>query len=62
MAAWLLDTGYADEMPLEVGELPDHDGSGTALGTHPALPAEALSPLECGLDVGDAHIEEDSTS
>src|SRR5829696_3699883 len=58
---WLLRTGYADQMPLGVGELPDHQGSRSAFGTHAALPTEALSLLERGLDVGNAHIEQDTT-
>jgi hypothetical protein len=57
---WLLGTGHVDQMPLRVGELPDHQGSGRALGTHAALPTEALSLLERGLDVGNAHIEHDT--
>src|SRR5918999_3541358 len=57
---WLLRTGHADQMPLGVGELPDDQASGSALGTHVALPAEALGLLERGLDVGYAHVEQDT--
>jgi hypothetical protein len=36
---------YSDQMPLGVCELPDDQGSGSALGPHAARPAEALSFL-----------------
>lgn len=45
--------------PSGVGELSDNDLSGVAFGTHNTCPAERLSLLECGLDVGDAYTEED---
>src|SRR5436309_873262 len=45
-------------MPLGVGEPADHELSANALGTHQALPPEALSPLERGPDVRNTHVEQ----
>src|SRR4030081_235849 len=56
----LLRSGYADQRPLGVSELSNHEGSASALRAHPAPPAEALSLLERGLDVGKPHVEEDT--
>src|SRR5438034_4995314 len=49
--------GYADEVALRVGEVPDHQAGRCPLGTHHALPAQALGPLQGGLDIGHANVE-----
>ena len=54
----LLRSGDADEVPFGVGEMPDDEGSGSALWARLALPAKPHRFHQRGLDVGDAHVEE----
>ena len=49
--------GYADQVALRVGEVPDHQARRCPLGTHHALAAQALGPLQGGLDIGHADVE-----
>jgi hypothetical protein len=56
----LFGSGDADEVAFGVGDLADDELSRGALGAHLALPPEALGFLECGLDVGNADVEQDA--
>src|SRR6266567_2704258 len=58
MARRLRSPGDADQVALGVGEVADHQAGRRPLGAHPALPAEALGPLQGGLDIGNADVED----
>src|SRR6185312_9951179 len=49
--------GYADQVALRVGEVPDHQAGRRPVGTHHALAAQAFGPLQGGLDIGHADVE-----
>ena len=51
---WLRRPGYADQVALRVGEVPDHQARRRPLGAHHALAAQPFGPLQGGLDIGHA--------
>lgn len=52
--------GNADQVALWVGELSDYKGTRSLFRAHPACPAEPLRLLQRGLDIGNAHVEQDA--
>jgi hypothetical protein len=45
-------------MTFGIGEVTDHETCGGLCWAHPARPAQALGPLERGLHIGNADVED----